>query len=293
MRSPDLDQITVVIVTYNSAHCIRQLASSLNGFAHIVLVDNASQDDIASAQQQCLAHAQLIRLPANRGFGAANNIALRQLQTPFALLLNPDCTLTKAAALSLLNTAIAFPQAAIVAPQIARPNGSLEISYRWPARLWVSKGPAAQAVCSVGFVSGAAMLLRISAIQNVGLFDEDYFLYYEDDDLCQRLFKAKRSMLIEPQAHAVHAARSSVKEGFPWRSEYIRGYHHAQSKLIFELKHGLPSAVQGLRLRVLLLAVISLPLRLLWPQPRYVVRLIGRICGLIAWRTNSKKREHS
>lgn len=283
----------MVIVTYNSAHCIRQHASSLSSFANIVLVDNASQDDIAIAQQQCLPHAQLIRLPANRGFGAANNIALHQLQTPFALLLNPDCTMTEVAALTLLRTAIAFPQAAIVAPQISRPNGALEVSYRWPARLWVSKGPAAQALCSVGFVTGAAMLIRMSEMQDIGFFDEDYFLYYEDDDLCQRLFKAKRSMLIEPQAHAVHAARSSVKEGFPWRSEYIRGFHHAQSKLIFELKHGQSAAIQSLRLRVLLLAVIGLPLRVLWPQPRYVVRAIGRICGLIAWRSKGKKRDRS
>lgn len=285
MQASGLEQITVVIVTYNSAHCIRLAAQSLIEFPNIVVVDNGSNDGISSAVQQCLPQAQLIRLPENRGFGAANNVALKQLQTPFALLLNPDCSLTAHSAMALLETALQFPEAAIVAPQVSRPDGTLELSYRWPARLWISKGPAAQAICSVGFATGAAMLFRLSEFEGIGFFDESYFLYYEDDDLCYRLFKAGRSILIAPHADAIHASRSSVKEGFPWHSEYIRGYHHAQSKLIYEYKHGLPAAVQGLRWRVLGLALLSFPLRILWPQPRYIVRLIGRISGLLAWRS--------
>ncbi|TAG27227.1 MAG: glycosyltransferase family 2 protein [Burkholderiales bacterium] len=287
MQTTGLELITVIIVTYNSASCLQQAASNLSKFPNIILVDNASQDDIRVVHQQSLPHAKLIRLSENRGFGAANNAALMQLQTPFALLLNPDCTLSVCSVLKLLEVATVFPQAAIVAPQVSRPDGTAEISYRWPARVWMSKGPAADALCSVGFVTGAVMLLRISSFRDVGFFDEAFFLYYEDEDLCYRLFKAKRSILLTPEAQAVHASRSSVKDGFPWRSEYIRGFHHAQSKLIFEAKHGSRSVVQGLRLRVLILAMLSLPLRILWPQPRYLVRLSGRIGGMLAWSSKA------
>jgi N-acetylglucosaminyl-diphospho-decaprenol L-rhamnosyltransferase len=281
------DNVTAVVVTYNSAHCLPDLAKSLASFKHITIVDNGSQDTIDSAVRQHLPQAQLIRLLRNQGFGTANNVALKQAlqgrKTPFALLLNPDCQLTDGALLQLMDTAQNHPTAAVVAPQISRPDGSLEISYRWPQGLWSSSGPAAQGVCCVGFVSGAVMLLRLSAFEDIGFFDEDFFLYYEDEDLCTRLFKAKRAMVIDPQACAVHASRSSVKEGFPWRSEYIRGFHHAQSKLIYERKHGQAQRVQALRLRVLLLALLTFPFRLLWPQPRYLVRLIGRIAGLVRY----------
>ncbi len=284
MNAPGLDQITVVIVTFNSAHCLRTRSTHLNGFAQLVIVDNGSQDDIFETCEQYLPNAQLIRLQKNLGFGAANNIALRDLRTPFALLLNPDCELTPDTAQILLNAAEQFPEAALLVPQIVRPDGTPEISYRWPSRRWVSRGPAAQGMCCVGFATGAAMLLRAENFSSVGFFDEDYFLYYEDEDLCQRLFKAGCGIIVVPHAFATHASRSSVKEGFPWRSEYIRGFHHAQSKLIFETKHGHVSHVQTLRLRVLMLAMLSLPVRLLWPQPRYLIRLIGRIAGLLRYR---------
>lgn len=290
MQPTDLHQITVIIVTYNSAHCVRQLASNLVNFPHIILVDNASRDDIALAQQECLPQAKLICLKTNRGFGAANNVALLQTQTPFALLVNPDCSITAQAALQLLRTAEEFPLAAIVAPQVLRPNGSLEISYRWPARYWQSKGAQAQALCCVGFVTGAAMLLRVCIFRGIGFFDEDFFLYYEDDDLCMRVFDAKHNILLEPRATAIHAARQSVKEGFPWRSEYIRGFHHAQSKLIFESKHGRKERVSAYRAQLFMLALLSIPLRILWPQPRYAVRLWGRVIGLLTWSGSVKRQ---
>lgn len=282
-----IHDVTAIIVTYNSAHCLRDLASSLTAFKNIVIVDNGSKDDIVTAAEQRIAHAKLIQLPHNQGFGAANNVALNwvlgEALTPFAMLINPDCRLAPQAMAQLVQTAHDHPSAAIVAPQISRPDGKLEVSYRWPQNWWRSSGSAAEGLCCVGFVSGAAMLFRLSAFEGIGFFDEDFFLYYEDEDLCTRLFKAKRNMIVDPQAHAIHASRSSVKEGFPWRSEYIRGFHHAQSKLIYERKHGQVHRIQALRWRVLMLALLTFPFRLLWPQPRYLVRLMGRIAGLIQY----------
>jgi N-acetylglucosaminyl-diphospho-decaprenol L-rhamnosyltransferase len=290
MPDPRLDEITVVIVTYNSAHCLPQLQTALATFTNVCIIDNGSQDLIESSCQQYAAHARLIRLPKNIGFGGANNKALRDLRTPFALLLNPDCLINIDAVLQLLRTAQALPESALIAPQIVKANGSLEISYRWPSRLWASSGAAAEAMCGVGFATGACWLIRLEHFAKIGFFDERFFLYYEDEDLCQRLFDARKDIVIEPQARVTHLSRSSVKESFPWPSQYIRGYHHAQSKLIFEAKHGNVHNVQSLRFRVLILAILSLPIRLLWPQPQYVVRLIGRISGLLGFK--AKLLEH-
>jgi N-acetylglucosaminyl-diphospho-decaprenol L-rhamnosyltransferase len=280
--------VTVIIVTHQSAHCLKAQSSLLAQFANVMIVDNASQDGIAEAVRLHLPNAQLITLPSNMGFGYANNVALQKVQTPFALLLNPDCTMEQQAVSALLDAADKFPEAALLAPQVKRPGGQLETSYRWPSRCWVSRGQAADGTCCVGFVTGACMLLRMHMYAQTGFFDEGFFLYYEDEDLCERVFRTKANIIVVPQATAIHVSRSSVKEGFPWRSEYIRGFHHAQSKLIFQAKHGDASRIQWLRMRVLLLALLGVPLRMLWPQPRYLVRLLGRIAGLLRYRRRDK-----
>ncbi len=68
-------------------------------------------------------------------------------------------------------------------------------------------------------------------------FDEQFFLYYEDDDLCTCLFNQRQAMVIDPVATATHHSRGSVRGRSPLRSDYIRGYHHAQSKLIYAHKY--------------------------------------------------------
>jgi len=279
-----LNQVTVVVVTFNSAHCLPALGVALSSFPHVIVVDNGSDDSCAQQAQQHIPHAQVLALPNNLGFGAANNRALAQVQTPFALLLNPDCEITPQAAEQLVRTANAWPDAAMVAPQLLQPRGVPEVNYRWPHLLWNSRGPAiTEGPACVGFVCGAAMLLRMDAFAGQ-FFDEQFFLYYEDDDLCTRLFNQHQAMIIDPAATAVHRSRGSVRGRSPLRSEYIRGYHHAQSKLIYARKY--QSTVQAVQQRRKLLwqTALALPLRLLLPSPRLTTRMWGRLCGLIQWK---------
>lgn len=276
-----LDDVTVIIVTYNSAHCIDALATDLAGFAHVLVSDNASDDGTCDAVRSKIPQAQLLSHSTNLGFGAANNRALAQVQTRFALLLNPDCQINRDAALALLAMLAVYPQAAAVAPQLVRSNASLEISYRWPSTHWLSKGAGADAPCCVGFVCAAALMLQLSQMKAIGGFDEDFFLYYEDEDLCLRLFQAKQNIILAPHIQLVHASRGSVRGKHPLRAEYGRGYHHAQSKILFARKHVSKQRAQSLRWRTLVLACLSLPLRLLIPVPKHVARHWGRIVGLL------------
>ena len=179
----------------------------------------------------------LLRNPRNLGFGAANNRALASVTTPYALLINPDCLPTPAFFDGMLEAARAFPDAAIIAPHLMRRNGSTELSYRWSATHWTSFGVQADGPCCVGFVCGAVMLINRDAMQDIGFFDETFFLYYEDEDLCQRVFEHGKQIVLVPDVEITHLSRGSVKGPSPLRSEFVRGYHHAQSKLIFEHKH--------------------------------------------------------
>lgn len=277
---PGLNDVTIVIVSYNSAHCIPDLAAALSAYPHVTVVDNASNDDTLAKVATLMPHAKVISNSKNLGFGAANNLALNAATTPYALLLNPDCLPEAGFAEALLAVAHAHPEAAIVAPHLANRDGSYAVNYRWPQSHWQPRGPGAEGVCCVGFVTGAAMLFNMRVMKEIGFFDEEYFLYYEDDDLCQRVFLNKKQIIVAPHVKVVHLSRGSVRGKAPMRSEYIRGYFHAQSKIIYTRKYRGGSAARRLRRKTLLLAMANMIPRLLLPSPRQVARLAGRIRGL-------------
>jgi N-acetylglucosaminyl-diphospho-decaprenol L-rhamnosyltransferase len=282
MPSRDHEDVTVIMVTYNSAHCIAGLADQLGGLPHVIVVDNNSQDDTINRIRQHLPAARVIRNPDNKGFGAANNLALQDVQTDFALLLNPDCHLTPEHLSRLADFAREHPEIAILAPQLVDQRGNKDINYRWPHHLWKSTTPAADGPCCVGFACGACLLFNMALMRPLGFFDETFFLYYEDDDLCTRAFEQRLPIVVLPSVTAIHVSRGSVGGGIRWRSEYWRGYHHAQSKVFYTRKHKSLKAAQRLRWQVLAGAVLSLPVRVLVFSPRLIGRLWGRVVGL--WR---------
>lgn len=279
-----LERVTVIIVTFESAHCLPGLATLLNRCPHVIIVDNGSADGSAHDAQRLLPHAQVLALDRNLGFGAANNCALERVMTPFAFLLNPDCEIDADDLAILIQEAERFPDAAVLAPQLINARGEPDLSYRWPSTRWSSRGPGASGPSCVGFVCGAAMLLALANMRGADRFDERFFLYYEDDDLCLRLFKLQRPMLVIPRVTAVHRSRSSVRGRSRLRSEYLRGYHHAQSKLTFSERHGSLDQALRLKRRTLALAIAAWPLRLIAFSPRMLARLSGRIAGLVGWR---------
>lgn len=276
-----LNTVTVISVTYNSRHCIPMLQKALRDCPNIIMVDNDSHDGTVDAIERLLPQAVVLRNATNLGFGAANNRALQEVSTPYVLLLNPDCEVTGAAINQLVEAAHSWPEAAMLAPQLVDGAGRPQVNYRWSRCEWPSRGPGAVGPCCVGFVTGAVILLNMAVMREVGFFDEDFFLYYEDDDLCQRAFALRKPIILVPDIHAMHRSRGSVKGKSRWRPEYIRGFHHAQSKVIFAAKHQSLEAARRLRWRVLSLALLSFPLRCLMPVPRYLARLSGRIVGLI------------
>jgi N-acetylglucosaminyl-diphospho-decaprenol L-rhamnosyltransferase len=281
--NPSLDRVTAIVVTHNSAHCIAPLAVGLSTFAQVVVVDNASSDDTAACVRRDLPQARLILSDKNLGFGAANNLAAAQASTPWLLLINPDCTLDADAVLALLQCADANPDASVIAPQLLARDASLDVSYRWRSNAWASRGPQADGPVCVGFVSGACMMVRQTAYQSVGGFDEAFFLYYEDDDLCLRLQRDAGPLIVEPRSQVLHVSRGSVGGRARWRSEYTRGFHHVQSKFLFAHKHlgGFPSAAR--RNRYMVLGVAEAMARCLVLDTRRAARAWGRAMGVWRW----------
>ena len=282
MRSDDFSWVTVVIVTFNSEHCIASLASSLCGLPNIIFSDNGSSDKTVELIEKYLPNSKIICNGINLGFGKANNLALKNVSTPYALILNPDCEIEFGFFDSLYDVTRIYPEASVIAPQLVDRSGNREINYRWPSSEWRSRGPGADGPLCVGFICGAAMLFNMRHMQKSGFFDESYFLYYEDEDLCQRLFINKQQMIIAPHLSVKHFSRGSVKGPNALESEFIRGFNHVQSKLLFTSRYSGIQAARQLRRRLLLRSMINVPFRVLIPQPKYWARLAGRIAGLLS-----------
>ncbi|MFN3376647.1 MAG: glycosyltransferase [Burkholderiaceae bacterium] len=165
------------------------MARTLSSFARVIVVDNASDDDTVAQLAARIPQAQVIASPVNLGFGVANNRALDAVDTPYALLLNPDCHIEPEAVAQLVATADAWPEAAIVAPQLLDAQGRPELNYGWLRWHWASRTAAAQGPLCVGHACAAAWLLRCD--DRAWRFDPGFFLYYEDEDLCARAQAAR------------------------------------------------------------------------------------------------------
>jgi N-acetylglucosaminyl-diphospho-decaprenol L-rhamnosyltransferase len=285
-RSADLHRITVTVVTYESQHCMVDLGQHLQAFAHVIVVDNASADQTVAAAQQHLPQAHIIRNARNLGFGAANNRAFAQATTEFVLLLNPDCTMTTDAALALLDAADRYPHASAIGPQLFDGNGKPEMGYRMRLDRWAARGGPAEGDLCVEFLSGACMLIRRDALQHIGGFDEDFFLYQEDHDLCLRLSKECGALVLCPSATATHLSRRSSGGANRYRAEYVRGYHHIQSKFIFSRKHEGRSISITKRWTYCIQSILEIIIRALLFDWLRMMRAVGRLMGIKNFRKN-------
>jgi N-acetylglucosaminyl-diphospho-decaprenol L-rhamnosyltransferase len=223
-------EITVITVTYESVALADTLAATLRHFQHVIVVDNASGDGTADALSARLPGARLIRNTVNTGFGCANNQAMAMVNTRYALLLNPDCDISGEALAYLLDAAECYDNAAIVAPQGWRDEDCVQPSYRQAFFEQRTKLPyrIPDATCSAKWLHGCCLLVRADAFRKFGGFDERFFLYYEDDDLCLRALTAGYDCLLEPRAQVLHLGGASSKPS--WRTDFFKQFHFFRSR---------------------------------------------------------------
>lgn len=282
ISNESLTRVTVVMVTFQSAHCAAALGESLAAFPHVIVVDNASSDRTIEAFRSSIPQASIIANDKNLGFGAANNKGFAGARTEFVLLLNPDCIIDAKAVKALIACADRYPLASAVGPQLIDRNGHPDKSYSMGAKAWNGKGPIAEGLLSVKFISGACMLIRRSALQKVNGFDESFFLYYEDSDLCLRLCDQVGEIIVEPLSRVTHLSRGSSGGKGRLKAEYLRGYHHIQSKFLFEEKHLSKSASFLRMLRYAAVALAEGIIRSALMDLARSARVFGRAMGALS-----------
>ena len=239
------DRVTIVAVTYNSAGVVDRCLTSIPDGPRVIVVDNASADGTADRLEAHDRKPEVIRMTDNAGFGAAANTGLKRVATDFGLLLNVDLTLGAGVIDGLIAAADRYPDAGLLSPEIREPNGRLQFGRHphlgrlFPARGWSEIEPEGD--CCAAYAGGAAMFIRMVAMRDVGGFDENLFLFGDDDDLCLRLTEAGWSLIHVAGIHARHESGGSTT-GVD-RLLYWKQWHMAWSRLYLEAKHnGLEAA---------------------------------------------------
>lgn len=214
--------VNIIIVTYNGSRWIRACLSSVfgstfNGHLYVAVVDNASSDGTADIVEREFPEADLIRLNKNTGFVGGNTIGITEaLRHPpdYVFLLNQDTEIEPGTVSELVRVA-EDSGAGIVQGMLLLGDERHLVNnagnalhylgfgfvkhYREPAERWAGQEPF-----EIGYASGAAMLIRRDVLETVGLFDESFFSYHEDLDLCWRAKLAGFKVMLAPKAIVYH-----------------------------------------------------------------------------------------
>jgi N-acetylglucosaminyl-diphospho-decaprenol L-rhamnosyltransferase len=242
-----MSPVTAIVVAFDSAHALPECLGALaaDGVPALV-VDNASTDDTAAlAEGQ---GAMVICNPRNEGYGRANNIGARAAGTEFLLVVNPDCTVERGAVAALIEAALRYPDAGLFAPKIVEPSGRVFYQPRSLLSPYLHN-PRGSLVLPEGeacapFFSGACFLIRRDLFLRLGGFDENIFLFYEDDDLCRRVADAGHALIYVPQAMVRHGRGRSSQ---PKRGRiFTSRWHQAWSRAYVSRKYGLPDPAPGM-----------------------------------------------
>lgn len=240
--------VSVILVNFNDRTRLRACLRSLRDqdpVPEVVVVDNASTDGSGELVASEFPGARWIPLPENGGFGKANNAGVRASKGEALLFLNTDTVVPPGAVSTLASRLAAGPDAAAVGPALVRPSGRYQVSFGRSVGLTgqsVQKFllnplhertlPRSGRVRSVGWLSAACLLCRRSAFEAAGGFDEDFFLYFEDIDLCARLRRAGGRLLFDPAVKVVHEGGSTTAP----RAAASR-FEYRRSQLLFYRKH--------------------------------------------------------
>ncbi len=268
--------VAAIIVSYNTTNLLRRCIRSVRDSARlspIIVVDNASCDGSANMVREEFPDVILIANSTNLGFAAACNQAIHSTKAPFYFLLNPDTIVDGLDISRLIDIMRAQPNVAVCAPKIVNADGSLQHSCRrfprlpllamdelglaklFPQSQWFGEYRMTwwthNDLREVDQPMGAALLLRSKAIDAVGTFDERFFMYFEEVDLCFRLAKRGWKIIFVPDTSVTHIGGSSAKQDITamtlarYRSMFNFYRKHYPPSHLFVLKCAVTLAIVG------------------------------------------------
>ncbi len=249
-----MNGLDIVITSYRTRDLLIACLDSLRQYApamplRITVTDNASDDGSVELVRERYPEVTLLTSDTNRGFGAATNRALRRLEHETVLLLNADTQVTPGCLDRLLAHFDRHPEIGMVGPAHVSPSGQPQLTagprptptseirraWRHHQLRAATHTTTNQTPLAVAWISGSAMLVRREVLRRAGLFDENFFLYFEDIDLCLRTRAAGYGVHHLSEAVVVHHGGASAAQ-CPAEAEY----EYRRSQLYFWSRHGGP-----------------------------------------------------
>jgi N-acetylglucosaminyl-diphospho-decaprenol L-rhamnosyltransferase len=243
-RRPPVD-LSIIIVNFRAYPALRRCLTAIvetvaEISAEIIVADNDPAPEALREIEIAFPSVTILPMPKNVGYGGAVNRAAALVAGRYMLLLNPDVTLGPGLCDLLVRHADAHPETGAVGPRIVDPSQTVQGSARrfpeastllFGRRSWLTRqfpnnrwsrrnilvSPSPQGASRVDWVSGACVLTPTGAFQEVGGFDERFFLYWEDADLCKRLAQRGRTVWYLPQAEVIHIGGVSTRQT-RWRA---------------------------------------------------------------------------
>ena len=296
-----MNLIDIIIVNYNSTdyllRCLRSVYDSLHELpAEVLIVDNASKDGVDSVKAE-FPQVALLKNRYNMGFAKAINRAFEQSSAPYILLLNPDTYVMNGFFESVLGYMEDNPYVGVIGPEILNHDGSIQGSARsFPTPLTALFGRSSLLTrlfpnnpftranilttksdgknpMEVGWVSGACMAVRKRAVDDVGLVDERFFMYWEDADWCRRMWEKGWNVVYFPQASVVHHIGVSSGQTF---FKPVFEFHKSSYKLFDKyskasLWFAKPLAIAGISLHLFYVLIFK-GIRLWHEKHKFAIR---------------------
>ena len=226
--------LSVIIVSFKSDHIIHRCINSIDNEIEIIVVDNSNNAEFKKYIEEKYKNVRCI-LSTNIGMGAGNNIGIRNTNKDFALVLNPDVILEKDAINQIINASRTIDSFGVIAPtldNIKYPNYKLD--YKNNQKFDPIKP------FKVKSVDGYSMLLNLKKLKqliNFNFFDENFFLYLENDDFCKRLQLINENIFVVPKSKIYHLGGQAVDPKYSKEIELARNWHWMWSKFYYNNKH--------------------------------------------------------
>ena len=219
------DKITVVINTFHSEERINKCLDSVPKNLEIIIIENSSNTKFKSEVEKKYSNVTCFLAGENLGYAKGNNLGLSKVKTQFALILNPDAKIEKGTINNFLISADLIKDFSIIGPAI---QDEFNLS---------EENLPKQDLFQVDHLKGFAMFLNLEEFKEIGFFDENFFIYLEEIDLCRRLRKEKKKIYLDKKIKISHLGGSSHNKVIDYEMELSRNWHWMWSKFYFNKKH--------------------------------------------------------
>jgi len=227
--------LSIVIVTFKSEEVIHECIKSIDKDIKIIIIENSNNTQFKDELEAMYSNVSCFLSYDNLGMGRGNNLGIKKTKTDFVLILNPDVILESTTINELIMASRKISDFAIMAPissDIDYPNYNLENNQRF---LTKNEYPF-----KVKSIDGFAMLFnkkKLDKIIHKEYFDENFFMYLENDDLCKRIVDIKEYIYLVPNSKIKHLGGKAVNNKYKNEVEFARNWHWIWSKFYFNKKH--------------------------------------------------------